>query len=213
MPNDTPPPSRPDDRAIPLSEATVPDDPTGAVDAPDTAGDIHASAVTPEQAGERTGDGVPSPRRAVRLSPLARRDAALCYLFPFIPGIVVLFRDRQRRYVRFHAAQSVVYFALIALAQVALYVAFIAVGTAIDDAPAATAWLIVFLLGFGAIGVVALLTWLRLIAEAYGGRGRPLPLLTSWAFTLEGATRAMQRPHTRRAPSGPTEDVQNTATR
>ncbi|MGH2517827.1 MAG: hypothetical protein ACRDHP_19445, partial [Ktedonobacterales bacterium] len=50
----------------------------------------------------------------------ARVRAGLAYAIPFVPALVLLVSERQHRWVRFHAAQSLVFFSLLALAQIAL---------------------------------------------------------------------------------------------
>src|SRR5262245_10451369 len=54
--------------------------------------------------------------------------AALCYAVPYVVALWVLLRERRNRYVRFHAAQSLIFFVTIPLIQLVLFVALVVVG-------------------------------------------------------------------------------------
>ena len=109
---------------------------------------------------------------------------ALAYAMPLLPALALLLRERRNRFVRAHAAQALVFFAALALAQVALYALLVVAGgqttstrTAIVLAAVfAVAWLVVAALGFVA--------WARLVAAALTGYVAALPLVTPLARGL-----------------------------
>lgn len=92
------------------------------------------------------------------------------------------------RFVRLHAAQSLVFFGLLALGQVALYVALVMLGQTVADPTASFALGVLFLLLFGALGLGGFGLWLLLLADALTGRLRPYPFLSRLATLVERAT-------------------------
>lgn len=91
--------------------------------------------------------------------PLEQRlGAMLCYLLGPVSGIVVLSMERQSRFVRFHALQSILY------------------GTVV--LAALTAFLLADLPALGRLALLlATLVWFGLIVQACRGRWSKLPLL------------------------------------
>jgi uncharacterized membrane protein len=88
----------------------------------------------------------------------------LCYLVFFVTGIVFIVIEKESRYVRFHAYQSLAVFgALFVLSLIASVLG--AVGK-----------LISFLLG-----PVSLVLWILLMVKAYQGERFKLPLAGDWA--------------------------------
>ena len=104
---------------------------------------------------------------------LTRRDprtrAALCYVFPLAPALYLLWRERRDVFIRLHAAQSVVFFGGLAVAQTLLFVALVALG---NWAPAG-GWLsalgLLFWALFLALGLGGFALWLRLLKTARMG--------------------------------------------
>ncbi|MGZ3584894.1 MAG: hypothetical protein ACXWP6_20770 [Ktedonobacterales bacterium] len=111
--------------------------------------------------------------------------AALAYAIPFAPAIWLLARERRAHFIRLHAAQSLVFFGLLALGQVALYVALINLGQAITNSTASLALGLLFLLLFGFLGVGGFCLWLRLLTDAMTGRLRRYPFLSRLATLIE----------------------------
>jgi uncharacterized membrane protein len=111
--------------------------------------------------------------------------AALAYAIPFVPAIWLLARERRSRFIRLHAAQSLVFFGLLALGQVALYVALVSLGQATTDSTAMLALGLLFLLLFGFLGVGGFCLWLLLLTDAMTGRLRRYPFLGRWATVIE----------------------------
>lgn len=116
--------------------------------------------------------------------------AALGYAIPFAPALWHLARERRARFVRLHAAQSLVFFGMLALGQIALFVALVSLGQAITDLTASVTLGVVFLLLFGVLGIGGFSLWLLLLTDAMSGRLRPYPYLSRLATLVErGATR------------------------
>jgi uncharacterized membrane protein len=90
--------------------------------------------------------------------------AAIAYGFGFIGGIVFLIIEKENRYVRFHAMQSVMTFALVAV------MFLVVVGLPLIGPPLATLFL---------LGVVVL--WIVLIIKAISGQLYRLPYIGEWA--------------------------------
>jgi uncharacterized membrane protein len=88
----------------------------------------------------------------------------LCYLLTFVTGIVFLIIEKENRFVRFHAYQSVAVFgALTVLSLIAGLIPVI--GTPIS-----------FL-----VGPVWLILWILLMVKAYQGERYKLPVAGDWA--------------------------------
>ena len=129
--------------------------------------------------------------------------AALCYAVPFVAAIVMLLRERRNRFIRVHAAQSIIFFAIILFAQTLLFIALIAIGGSISALPATALVGLLFYMVFALIAVFGFIIWLRLIADAMAGRHTRFPVLGSASLWLEGALAQAQRllrlPHSSRA--------------
>lgn len=119
--------------------------------------------------------------------------AALCYALPFVMSgatLLGLVGAPRNRFVRLHAAQSLILFVLMGLAQVALLVALVTLGALAPAAGWPTVALgLAFYALVVALGVLCLVLWLRLIRDCMQGRWRRYPALTPLATHLERATR------------------------
>jgi uncharacterized membrane protein len=93
----------------------------------------------------------------------------LCYLLGFITGIVFLIIEKENRYVRFHAYQSLATFA--ALFVLSLIAGFIPV--------------VGRLIGL-LLGPVSLILWILLMVKAYQGERFKLPVVGDWAEEQSG---------------------------
>lgn len=123
------------------------------------------------------------------LTPRNRRTrAALAYLFPLLPGLYLLWRERRDRFVRLHAAQAVVFFGMVALAQIILFSALVVVGNWAPGGWALTALGLFFWAAYGALGLGGLMLWLRMLNDCAHGRLRRRPLLAPLTARLEVAT-------------------------
>lgn len=121
-----------------------------------------------------------------------RVSAGLLYVIPFAPFLLLL-HDRRNRFLRLHAAQAIVLFGAIAVEQIILYIALVALGARITDLALAAALGIIFLVIGAACGLFGFVMWLRLLADAMAGRVRTYPYLTRAATDLERWVRTAQR--------------------
>lgn len=140
-------------------------------------------AVPPEQ---RMGDEARG-----RYNP--RIIAALCYAIPYVVSIGALVRERRNRFVRFHAAQSIIFFVTIPAIQLILFVVLIVVGNTVDTGPWSVVLGVLFIGGFLALGIGAFLFWLRLLADCWAGRATAFPVIGALAHRMERLLTRVQR--------------------
>lgn len=87
----------------------------------------------------------------------------LCYMLVWISGLIFILLERESRFVRFHALQSIIVFGILTVASVLIgWIPFIG-------------WMI-----GGLISVLALVLWIVLMVKAYQGEMYKLP----WAGDL-----------------------------
>lgn len=162
--------------------------PTGAASANgELPGVASATLATPTANQPRTLWGARNPRVL----------AAICYAVPFVASaatLLGLLGAPRNRFVRLHAAQSLILFSLLGVGQVALFIALVTLG---NLAPT-VGWLAVALgLAYYALvvglGVVGLILWLRLISDCMAGRWRRYPALAPLAVRLERWTLPLVR--------------------
>lgn len=132
-----------------------------------------------------------------------RTRAALCYALPLLPGLYTLWRERRNRFIRLHAAQSVVFFSAVALAQIILFISLVTLGNWVSGAWAPTVLGLLFWAAFIALGAGGFILWLRMLNECVHGKLRRRPLLapmTRWleAMSLHFAQSASVAYHARR---------------
>lgn len=133
-----------------------------------------------------------------------RVKAALCYTVPLVPALYLLTHERRNRFLRLHAAQSLVFHALVGLAQVLLFAAVVVLGGAITSMTGAlVAAAAVFAL-FAALTLVVAVSWAHLVAECIRGRTALLPLVGGWALWVEAFTARDVWARSRTARSGRT---------
>jgi len=111
--------------------------------------------------------------------------AALCYAVPYLVALWVLLRERRNRFVRFHAAQSLIFFAAIPLIQLVLFVALVVVGNIVGIGALAFVLGLFFIGAFLALGIGALFLWLRMLADCWAGHATVFPILGPVAHRLE----------------------------
>lgn len=97
----------------------------------------------------------------------------LCYLFAWITGIIFLVIEKKSQFVRFHAAQSLVFFGFISILTGLLSIVFSHI------------W---FISGFlnGLIGLFAFIMWIVLMYKAYQGETYKLPIAGDIAQGIAG---------------------------
>ncbi len=117
-----------------------------------------------------------------------RTRAAICYALPVAPGLYMLWHERHDRFIRAHAAQSVVFFGSAAFAQVMLFLVIIVLGNLLSGAGwLTTAFGLLFWGLFLVLGIGGFVLWLRLLNDCVHGRLRWRPILTPLALRLEAA--------------------------
>lgn len=109
---------------------------------------------------------------AVNLAPNVA--GLLCYLLGWITGIIFLIIEKQNRFVRFHAVQSIIVFGTLTMASALLgRIPFIGILFSI------------------AIGIVTLILWLILMVKAYQGEQYKIPIAGDLAEKLLSAPDAV----------------------
>lgn len=111
----------------------------------------------------------------------------LAYVLTFVSGIVFLLVEKENEFVRFHAAQSVVVFGALGVANIALNVlaAIIGVLPVIGDPLA-------LLLGVTAglvLGLGGFVLWIVLMTKAFTGSAFEIPVAAGYARQLAAAVR------------------------
>jgi uncharacterized membrane protein len=109
-------------------------------------------------------------------------------VFPLLPGLYLLWRERRNRFVRLHAAQAVVFFSAVALAQIILFIALVALGNLAPGGWALTVLGLAFWVAYAALGLGGFVLWLRLLNDCVHGRLRRRPLLSRLAARLEATS-------------------------
>ena len=93
----------------------------------------------------------------------ANVGGALAYVLGPITGIVLYVLEKDSRFVRFHAAQSIT----VGLVTIALYIALSILGTALAFIPV-LGWIVALVLTLG-IGAASFVLWLMLMWRAFNG--------------------------------------------
>jgi uncharacterized membrane protein len=98
----------------------------------------------------------------------ARTAGFLCYLFGWVTGLIFFLLERESRFVRFHAMQSILFFGILSILQ----------------------WVFSHLPFFGivggALGVVMFIGWIVMMVKAGRGQYYKLPLFGDLAEWLIG---------------------------
>lgn len=88
----------------------------------------------------------------------------LCYVAGWISGIVFLIIEKDSRFVKFHALQSIMTFGILTVVQIIL------------SAIPFIGWLLVPI-----VWILMLILWIILMIRAYAGKMWKLPLVGNWA--------------------------------
>jgi uncharacterized membrane protein len=119
---------------------------------------------------QSSGWGAPgdvSPFELTSLGMKARTAGLLCYLLGWVGGLVFLLLERDNRFVRFHAIQSILFFGTVSI-----------LGGIFSYFPFA-----LFGLG-GVVGLIGFIGWIVLMVAAHRGRYYKLPLFGDIADQL-----------------------------
>ena len=88
----------------------------------------------------------------------------LCYLAGFVTGIIFLIIEKDNKFVRFHAMQSIFVFGGLFVLQIVLsFIPFIG-------------WILIPF-----VGIAALILWILLMIKAYNGETYKLPIVGDMA--------------------------------
>lgn len=121
--------------------------------------------------------------------------AALCYTVPVVPAWMLLARggsERANPFVRFHAAQALVFQGVIAASQIILYLLLVIPGGLVTNDTLAIGLAGLLLVLYLAQAAVIAVVWSSLMADCIRGDARLLPVLGAWALRLEAfAPRAL----------------------
>ena len=187
-------------RALPATEpvieplpAAAPAVPAAHADAPDRAG-VHP--IPPTVTAH-----IPLSARTSRPHRNPRVLAALAYVLPLLPALVLLLRERRNRFVRVHAAQALVFYLLVGGWQLALFFAAVGTGDVFTDLHTDVVVGLAFVAVFVLMAVLSLLLWLRLLADAMGGQRTLFPVLSLWAERIERLTAYRSRVPSESAPA------------
>ncbi|RAQ96921.1 hypothetical protein A4R35_15395 [Thermogemmatispora tikiterensis] len=103
--------------------------------------------------------------------------AGLSYLVGWITGLIFYLSEKQNRFVRFHAMQSIIWFAALTILIVALDV--------LGMIP--FVGLLTFCLS-GLVGLLGLVSWIVLLIMAFQGKYFKLPIVGDYAERYANAT-------------------------
>lgn len=113
----------------------------------------------------------------------ARTAAWLCYLFNWVTGIIFFLLERENRFVRFHAMQSILFFGTISILEsISRYFEMLFIygfGVAYFNVGGLT----------GAIGLISFVCWIVLMVQAGKGRYYKLPFFGNLAERAIGQFR------------------------
>ena len=106
------------------------------------------------------------PYETTSLGMRARTAGLLCYLFGWVSGLIFFLLERENRFVRFHAMQSILFFGILTI-----------VGGIFSHLP---------LIGFmgGVIGLVMFIGWIVMMVKAHRGEYYKIPFFGDLAERL-----------------------------
>ena len=122
-----------------------------------------------QYSAQYTGDV--GPYETTSLGMRARTAGWLCYLFGWVTGLIFFLLERENRFVRFHAMQSILFFGILSVLEgMFSYLPFFApIG--------------------GALGLVMFIGWIVMMVKAHRGEYYKLPLFGDLAERLIGQIR------------------------
>jgi uncharacterized membrane protein len=105
---------------------------------------------------------------------------ALAYVLGPITGVLFLVLEKENRFVRFHAAQSIT----VGIALIALSIALSILSTVLAFIPV-LGWIVAILLSLG-LGLFSFVLWIMLMWRAWQGREWEVPVAGSFARRIAG---------------------------
>jgi uncharacterized membrane protein len=105
---------------------------------------------------------------------------ALAYVLGPITGVLFLVLEKENRFVRFHAAQSIT----VGIALIALSIALSILSTVLAFIPV-LGWIVAILLSLG-LGLGSFVLWIMLMWRAWQGREWETPVTGSFARRIAG---------------------------
>jgi uncharacterized membrane protein len=111
------------------------------------------------------------PYETTSLGMRARTAGLLCYLFGWVTGLIFFLLERENRFVRFHAMQSILFFGILSVLEGFFsYMPFFGpIG--------------------GALGLIMFIGWIVMMVKAHRGEYYKLPLFGDLAERLIGQIR------------------------
>jgi uncharacterized membrane protein len=122
-----------------------------------------------QYSAQYTGDV--GPYETTSLGMRARTAGLLCYLFGWVTGLIFFLLERENRFVRFHAMQSILFFGILSVLEgLFSYLPFFGpIG--------------------GALGLIMFIGWIVMMVKAHHGEYYKLPLFGDLAERLIGQIR------------------------
>lgn len=103
--------------------------------------------------------------------------ALLAYVLGWITGIVFYVAEKENRFVRFHAMQSILVFGGLTVIHIGLFIVQMILGVALHSA---SLWFL-FSGVSGILGLIGLILWILLMIKAFQGQWYKLPVVGDMA--------------------------------
>ena len=99
-------------------------------------------------------------------------EAGLSYVLLWVTGLIFFFMEKQNRFVRFHAMQSILFFGSLTVIRIILSV-IVAFGVPFLGFITGLVWL--------AVGIIGLVGYIVLLINAFQGKYFKLPIVGDYA--------------------------------
>jgi uncharacterized membrane protein len=124
----------------------------------------------PGQPGYQQPYGIP-PSGGTSMGMAQNTEAGLSYVLGWITGLIFFLGEKQNRFVRFHAMQSILFFGSVSILNVILNIA----GSSVHSLGIAFSCL------SGIVGIASLVIWVILMINAFQGKYFKLPVVGDYA--------------------------------
>ena len=126
-----------------------------------------------EQLQKEKGGGQSSSSSETTMNLTPNVAGLLCYLFGWISGVVFLVMEQKNKWIRFHAAQSIIVFGFLCIISLITYVFW---------------WLpLLHWILISIIWICGFILWVLLMYKAYQGEYFKLPLVGDFAESMAGS--------------------------